>query len=109
MGIPRAGLFAGTDSIRRALPVAGVVAQATDGRVWMANDAPAGFRGPLEDYRLLQYDLLLGEQYALRHWACEESAIAPSDELVPAPSAPVEPPRGPGAILAGAGCQRNAT
>jgi hypothetical protein len=67
MGIPRSGLFAVTDSIRRAFPVAGVVAQAADGRVWMADDVPAGIRGPLEDYRLLQYDLLLGEQSALRH------------------------------------------
>jgi hypothetical protein len=66
MGVTPMGLFAVTDSVRRTLPVAGVVAQGGDGRLWMAGDVPPALRGPLDDYRLLQYDLLLGEQFALQ-------------------------------------------
>jgi len=65
MGVTPMGLFAVTDSVRRMLPVAGIVAQGADGRLWMAGDVPPALRGPLDDYRLLQYDLLLGEQFAL--------------------------------------------
>jgi hypothetical protein len=66
MGVPPSGLFAVTDSVRRSLPVAGVVAQGADGRLWMPGDVPPALRRPLDDYRLLQYDLLLGERFALQ-------------------------------------------
>jgi hypothetical protein len=66
MGVTRSGLFAVTDSVRRALPVAGVVAQDTNGGLWMPEDLAPPLRGLLEDYRLLQYDLLLGGQFALQ-------------------------------------------
>ena len=66
MGVTPTGLFAVTDSVRRTFPVAAIVAQEANGRLWMAADVPSALRRPLDDYRLLQYDLLLGEQFALR-------------------------------------------
>jgi hypothetical protein len=35
------------------------------GRIWSWDSVPAGGQSLLDDYRLLQYDVLLGERYAL--------------------------------------------
>ncbi len=66
LGEPREGLFAVTDSLRRALPVVGKVVQDTAGRLHAETDIPPSLRGAIEDYRLVQYDLLLGGQFAYR-------------------------------------------
>jgi hypothetical protein len=66
MGVGRTGLFAVTDSVRRAFPVVSACVESTDGRLWPRDGVPAARRGPIEDYRLVQYDLLLGRGYARR-------------------------------------------
>ena len=66
LGAPPRSLFAVTDSLWRAFPVVSAVVQATDGRLWSHDDVPAALRGPIDDYRLVQYDLLLGDQHVLR-------------------------------------------
>jgi Sulfatase len=54
MGIPAPGLFAVTDRVRRRFPVLSGHADGT------GSEAPE-----LEDYRVLQYDALLGRQFSL--------------------------------------------
>ncbi|HKH91997.1 MAG TPA: LTA synthase family protein [Gemmatimonadaceae bacterium] len=61
IGVPRTGLFAIADSVRHVLPVAGTVVQDASGRLWLPADVPAQFRGLLDDYRLVQHDMLLGQ------------------------------------------------
>ena len=63
MGLPRTGLFAVTDSVRRAFPVVSACVESAEGRLWPRDGVPASLRGPIEDYRLVQYDLLLGRGY----------------------------------------------
>jgi phosphoglycerol transferase MdoB-like AlkP superfamily enzyme len=65
MGVPPSTLLAITDSIRRTLPVVGMVVESADGRLWSRDSVPATLSGPLDDYRRVQYDLLLGEGFAL--------------------------------------------
>ena len=57
------GLFAVTDSVRRAFPVVSACVESADGRLWPHDGVPAALRGSIEDYRLVQYDLLLGRGY----------------------------------------------
>jgi hypothetical protein len=64
MGVARRGLFAVTDSVRRAIPVVSACVEGADGTLWPREGVPAALRGPIEDYRLVQYDLLLGRAYA---------------------------------------------
>jgi hypothetical protein len=64
MGVARRGLFAVTDSVRRAFPVVSACVEGADGTLWPREGVPAALRGPIEDYRLVQYDLLLGRAYA---------------------------------------------
>ena len=66
MGLPRTGLFAVTDSVRRAFPVVSACIESADGRLWPREGVPAAIRGSIEDYKLVQYDLLLGRSYAGR-------------------------------------------
>jgi hypothetical protein len=60
MGLPRSALFAVTDSLRRATPVASGVVQSQDGRLWARDSVPAPVRRLLDDYSLVQYELLFG-------------------------------------------------
>jgi len=66
MGIARTGLFAVTDSLRRSVPVVSACIESVDGQLWPRDDVPPALRGPIEDYRVMQYDLLLGERYGGR-------------------------------------------
>jgi hypothetical protein len=66
MKIPPSGLFAITDAVRRKLPVVGQYVRAADGSVWNRDSLPVPDHILLEDYALLQYDLLLGKQYSLK-------------------------------------------
>jgi hypothetical protein len=63
MKVPRAGLFAVREAVRRTIPVVGAYSQGADGREWMLDSVPSDQRVLIEDYRLLQYDLLFGKQY----------------------------------------------
>ena len=65
MGIPASGFLAVTDDVRRRIPVVGSYLQGPEGEIWGWDSLPAREHALLEDYRLLQYDLLLGKQYAL--------------------------------------------
>jgi phosphoglycerol transferase MdoB-like AlkP superfamily enzyme len=66
MGIRPAGFFAVGEDVRRNLPVISqAYIQGADGHMWDRDSLPRDKRHLLEDYRLLQYDLLLGHQYAL--------------------------------------------
>jgi hypothetical protein len=49
-----------SDSIRRVLPVAGIVVQDTGGRLWPRDSAPAAARALLDDYWLAEYAELFG-------------------------------------------------
>ena len=66
MGLARTGLFAVTDSLRRVFPVVSAVVESADGHLWPRDGVPAAVRGPIEDYRVMQYDLLLGRGFARR-------------------------------------------
>jgi hypothetical protein len=65
MGIVPPGFLAVTGAVRRELPVLGSYVQAADGTVWDRDSVPPAKQAMIEDYRLLQYDLLLGAQYSL--------------------------------------------
>jgi hypothetical protein len=61
IGVPQRGVFAVSDSIRRVLPVAGVVVQDTAGRLWARDSVPAWARALLDDYWLAEYAELFGK------------------------------------------------
>jgi hypothetical protein len=71
MGIAPSGFLAVTNAVRRELPVLASYVQGADGRVWDWDSVPADKQRLIKDYRLLQYDLLLGEQYSLGDSAVE--------------------------------------
>jgi phosphoglycerol transferase MdoB-like AlkP superfamily enzyme len=71
---PPAPWLAINDALRQRLPVLSTYAQGPDGLVRDRAAVPGPERALVEDYRLLQYDLLLGEQYALRPGARTASA-----------------------------------
>jgi len=66
MGIAPPSLLGVSDAVRRKIPVLASYAQGSDGRLWPLDSLPDEERSLVEDYRLLQYDLLLGKQYSLR-------------------------------------------
>jgi hypothetical protein len=66
MGIRPEGFLGVTDAVRRELPVVGRYVRTAGGHMWDHDSLPRNERLLLEDYRLLQYDLLDGSQYALR-------------------------------------------
>jgi hypothetical protein len=74
MGIHPTGFLAVSDAVRRRLPVLGDYVQADDATMWKRDSLPADERQLLEDYRLLQYDLLVGKRYSLRDSAATTSS-----------------------------------
>jgi hypothetical protein len=66
MGIAPPSLLGVSDAVLRRIPVLASYAQGSDGRMWPLDSLPDEERGLVDDYRLLQYDLLLGRQYSLR-------------------------------------------
>jgi phosphoglycerol transferase MdoB-like AlkP superfamily enzyme len=64
MGVPAGVLLTATDSVRRTLPVVSEIVQDTSGHLWAPDSVPRSVGPAFEDYRLLQYDLLLGKGYA---------------------------------------------
>jgi hypothetical protein len=65
MGIAPAGFLAMTSEVRRRMPVVGPYVQGEDGAIRSWDALPEPDRALLEDYRMVEYDLLLGGQYAL--------------------------------------------
>jgi hypothetical protein len=75
--VPPTALLAVTDSVRRTLPVVSAVIQGADGGLWPPAKVPAAFNDMLNDYRLVQYDLLLGEQFSIAQRAALRSDSMP--------------------------------
>jgi arylsulfatase A-like enzyme len=65
MGMTLPPVLSVTDAIRQQLPVVGQFMVGTDGHVWDHDSLPDSLRALVSDYRLLQYDLLLGRRYSL--------------------------------------------
>lgn len=65
MGIPPTGFLAATAGVRHSIPVLGRYSRGVDGKIWKLEDLPADQKRMLEPYRLLQYDLLFGQQYSV--------------------------------------------
>jgi phosphoglycerol transferase MdoB-like AlkP superfamily enzyme len=66
MNLPRTGFLAASEEVGRRLSIVRGYAKAGDGTIWSWDSLPVTERNLLADYRLLQYDLLLGKRYALR-------------------------------------------
>ncbi len=64
MKIPPSGFLKISDAVRRRLPVLGRYVHGADGRIWKRDSVPDEERTLLEEYQLLQYDWLLGKQFA---------------------------------------------
>jgi hypothetical protein len=82
MRIPPTGFLAVTAAVRRKVPVVGSYVQGANGHIWDPDSLPGEERALLEDYRLLQYDLLLGKQYALRDSVLERAPYARAEGAV---------------------------
>jgi len=76
MGISPLGFLAVSDAVRHKVPVLASYAQGADGRIWNRDSLPGDERNLVEDYRLLQYDLLLGKRYSLRDSASIEMSCS---------------------------------
>jgi hypothetical protein len=63
MKIAPAGFLAVSDEVRRRVPILGRYAHGADGSIWNRDSLPDEERGLVEDYWLLEYDLLLGKRY----------------------------------------------
>jgi phosphoglycerol transferase MdoB-like AlkP superfamily enzyme len=74
MGISPRGFLAVSDTVRRRLPVMTKYAQRADGSLWSLDSLPADERRLVEDYRLLQYDILLGKRF----WLRDSATVPPS-------------------------------
>lgn len=66
MRIPPPGFLAVSDAVRLKVPVLASYVPGANGNMWYRDSLPGEERAVIEDYRLLQYDLLLGQQYSLR-------------------------------------------
>jgi hypothetical protein len=64
MGIAPSGFLAVNDRVRREVPILGRYARGADGRIWHRDSLPDDAGALIRDYRLLEYDLLLGKQYS---------------------------------------------
>ena len=82
MRVQPTGLLAVSDQVRRSLPVLSTYVQSADGRVWSRESLPADQRALVDDYRLLQYDALLGRRYAFRDIGTEKQASSQTDSRV---------------------------
>jgi hypothetical protein len=72
MKIAPAGFLAVSDEVRRRVPILARYAHGADGSIWNRDSLPDEERRLVEDYWLLEYDLLLGKRYVLRDSAWME-------------------------------------
>ncbi len=68
MGIKPTGFLALNEVIRSHISVLSGYVQTADGRRYLRDAPDIPGRRIIEDYRLIQYDLLMGEQYALKYF-----------------------------------------
>ena len=66
MGLSASGCLALNAEVQTRFPVLSNYVRTADGRLFLPQAADLPFQSLLEDYRLIQYDLLQGRQYALR-------------------------------------------
>jgi hypothetical protein len=72
IAMPAPGFLAATDTVRRRLPIlTRRYARGAAGELWSRDSMPGALQSLVDDYRLLQYDLLLGKQYSLVNGAPE--------------------------------------
>jgi len=76
MGLQSRGMMALSEDVYSRFPICSRFVQAADGRLFESNDFELPFRRLVEDYRIMQYDLLLGKQYALKipDWGLDTTA-----------------------------------
>ena len=65
MEIRPAGFLAAIDTVRSMFPILSRYVREVDGPMWNRDSLPTEGHALIEEYRLLQYDLLLGHQYFL--------------------------------------------
>jgi hypothetical protein len=85
IGVRPSGFLALTDRVRHDVPVLTNYARDADGRAWPRDSLPDGAGALIDDYRLLEYDLLLGERYALQ--GAPASAPRPAGHASPSAEA----------------------
>lgn len=78
LGIAPPGFLAVTDAARRELPVLESYVKGVDGQVWNWESVPADKRALIDDYRLLQYDVLLGEQHSVSDSSPQQRVSTPA-------------------------------
>jgi hypothetical protein len=66
MGLSPAGTLELDDVVSSRFPVLGRIVQTADGRSFDPDAPDLPLQSLMEEYRLIEYDLLLGKQYALR-------------------------------------------
>jgi hypothetical protein len=66
ISMPPTGFLAVSGAVRRRVSIVRSYAKTADGTIWNRDSLPVDERNLVEDYRLLQYDLLLGKRYSLR-------------------------------------------
>jgi phosphoglycerol transferase MdoB-like AlkP superfamily enzyme len=85
MGLSPSGFLAVSNAVRRKVPVLARYVQRADGKILARDSLRDEERAVVEDYRLLQYDLLLGKQYSLRDsasgWKPSDGASSASNQL----------------------------
>jgi len=75
MSISPQGFLAVTDAVRLKLPIlSGAYVRGADGSVWDRDSLPPQERALVDDYQLLQYDLLFGRHFSLRGSTLGEGA-----------------------------------
>ena len=88
MSIRPYGFLAVSDTVRRRTPVLPSYIQTSDGKIQTQDSLAGDERDLLEDYRILQYDLLLGKRYSLRGTATEGTPFRPASSGTHQISAP---------------------
>jgi len=66
MGIEPRGFLGFVNEVRSQLPVLSSFVQDATGSQWLLDAVPDRYQELIRAYELLQYDILLGEQYSLR-------------------------------------------
>jgi hypothetical protein len=77
MGAPAPSFLGVTGGVRSRMPVVSQYVRGAENAVWRLDSVPAPEQGLLEDYRLLQYDLLLGRGYSMLPPGAAPPASAP--------------------------------
>lgn len=92
MGLPSSGLLAVSDALRDRASIVTRYAKLADGTMRHLDSLPEEERRLVEDYRLLQYDALLGRQFAPRDSVSPAGCAGKVETPVSIPPAPVRRP-----------------